>query len=201
MWVHISLNHIYLMLATWTPFFLVRQMGTSMQTAAMLGVLPFVVMAATAVVSGVFADYLLHSGWEPLAVRRFFMGISLLGPAAALAFLTVCAQPSTAICCIMMAMGALSMSQAGYHAFVQDVSPNEAGRIIGLTNTGGTFFSLFGTGAVGIIYEATGSFNTIFLMTSVLCATGYVVFWIVSSGGALLKKTQPQTVGSNALLN
>lgn len=69
--------------------------------------------------------------------------------------------------------------------FGQDVAPKQAGRVIGVTNTGGTVFGFFGTAITGVVREATGSFAAVFLSTGALCLSGFVVFWLVSSGGLL----------------
>jgi nitrate/nitrite transporter NarK len=74
---------------------------------------------------------------------------------------------------------------------LQDVAPGQAGRVIGLTNTGGTLFSFVGTLLAGAVQAATGSISGVFAFTGVICLTSLAVFWQVSAGGALFPEEDP----------
>jgi cyanate permease len=77
-----------------------------------------------------------------------------------------------------MALGVQSLGQAGFVANMSDVAPHNAGQLFGLCNTFGSFAGIVGVSAAGMLYEATGSFNSLFYLSAALYTLGAVVFGI-----------------------
>lgn len=110
-------------------------------------------------------------------VRKTIQVTAFVGPAIALLLLTLPNVSSRfAMALFTLALGVQSLGQAGFVANMSDVAPYNAGQLFGLCNTFGSFAGIVGVSAAGMLYEATGSFNTLFYVSAALYAVGATVF-------------------------
>jgi nitrate/nitrite transporter NarK len=110
-------------------------------------------------------------------VRKAVQVTAFVGPAIALLLLTLPHVSSrVAMGLFTFALGVQSLGQAGFVANISDVAPYNAGQLFGLCNTFGSFAGIVGVSAAGMMYEATGSFNSLFYLSAALYAIAAVVF-------------------------
>lgn len=110
-------------------------------------------------------------------VRKVIQVTAFAGPGIALLLLTLPnVNSQIAMGLFTMALGIQALGQAGFVANMSDVAPYNAGQLFGLCNTFGSFAGILGVSAAGVLYEATGSFNSLFYITAALYAIGATVF-------------------------
>lgn len=130
--------------------------------------------------AGILADWLVSSGRPVVWVRKTVQTVAFIGPAIALLFLggilPLPPGPTAAMFCFTAALGISSLGQAGFVANMSDIAPRSAGQMFGLCNTFGSLAGIMGVTAAGFIVEWTGSFSSVFLVTSVLYVIGIVVW-------------------------
>ena len=185
-WMHSVYNILFFTLLSWTPTYLRKQLGVSLANAGAAGALPFLVMAIVGMGAGLVADVMMRDwGWSTLSVRRLLVFGSTLAPCASLAFLGTTASPALAVLSLVVAMGTLAFSQAGFHGYIQDVAPASSGSVMGCTNMVSGFFGMLATWLTGYIVEATGSFQAVFWTMSLVALTGALVFHRIADGRVL----------------
>lgn len=185
-WMHSVYNILFFTLLSWTPTYLRKQLGVSLANAGAAGALPFLVMAIVGMGAGLVADVMMRDwGWTTLSVRRLLVFGSTLAPCVSLAFLGTTASPALAVLALVVAMGTLAFSQAGFHGYIQDVAPTFSGSVMGCTNMVSGFVGMAATWLTGYIVEATGSFQTVFWLMSAVALTGTFMFHAIADGHLL----------------
>ncbi|MBL3199583.1 MFS transporter, partial [Klebsiella pneumoniae] len=64
-----AINYVWYFMVSWFPFYLQKQRGFSTEKMALLGSLPFVMIAIAATLGGTISDSLISSGKTPTLVR------------------------------------------------------------------------------------------------------------------------------------
>ena len=112
-------------------------------------------------------------------VRKAIQVTAFVGPAVAMLLLTLPNVSSRiAMALFTLALGVQSLGQAGFVANMSDVAPFNAGQVFGLCNTFGSFAGIAGVSAAGLLYEATGSFNSLFYLSAALYTVGATWFGV-----------------------
>ena len=106
----------------------------------------------------------------PLAVR---------GPALA---------PGAAAAALTLALAFSGFNYSGFHSYVQEVAPRDAGLVLGITNTAGTLTGLVGNLATGHLAAGSLGFAAVFAATSAIHLTGAAV-WLLFARGRRLHLT------------
>ncbi|XP_069945366.1 putative inorganic phosphate cotransporter [Cherax quadricarinatus] len=145
-------------------------------------------------------DRLLAAGKvSNLAVRRVSMSIGIFGPMLGLiAMCFVNCDEKLAMGVLCVAVGLNGAVYSGYMSSHQDLSPNLAGSLLGLTNTVATipgFVSPVVTGSITDGNETVSAWRTVFLIsagTYLVTNTFYLVF--ISADVQPWNEQQPKKV-------
>eukprot|EP01018_Ginkgo_biloba_P028764 Gb_28293 [translate_table: standard] len=89
------------------------------------------------------------------------IGVALLG-------LNAAQTPSIASAWLTVALGLSAFSQAGFLLNMQDIAPQYAGVLHGMTNTVGTMAAIVSTIGIGFFVQWLGSFQSFLTLTAVL---------------------------------
>lgn len=147
-------------------------------------------LQATATVSigaGTLADYLqqqLH--WPFSTVRKTMQATANLGSLFLLPLIVTTAttslSPLVAVCSLTAAQALQGFNYSGFHSYVQDVAPSEAGLVLGITNSCGTLAGIGGNVLTGYLAETAYGFKAVFALTLVLCMLSTMT-WLCFADG------------------
>ena len=143
------------------------------------------------VVAGRLADWLQAAcGWSSLRVRCAAQAASFTGTAVALLPLALggAALPTAAaVASLTVSVALQGLNFSGFHSHVQDIAPQQAGVILGVTNSCGV---LGGIGANLLAGQLVGSgpngFAVMFGLTAALSAVGAAA-WLAFTRGEPLR--------------
>jgi MFS family permease len=186
MYVHTVINVAFFVFQNWLPKYMVMDLGMDISKSACMTAFPWAVLAGCSMIAGHTSDYMLGCGWNALRVRQVMVGLSTLIPALCLMFLGVIKDPIYACVLLVMALAAHGFNTAGYHSHIQDVAPDKAGLIIGLTNTVGIVGGIGAQLIIALLVEKTGNFTMVFNLTALLYISAFAIFGIFMQGGPLL---------------
>lgn len=153
----------------------------SLHAMAIWGSFPYIVIAASAVISAHTADRLISRGRSPVAVRKRFLAFGLTGTAVCLPLVLVsnfgCAMLGLLIGCVLFGvyvsnLFALTQSLAG---------PGAAASWTGLQNACGNFSGVLSAIVTGWLVSQAGGFKLPFFAASIACLVGASFFyWLVN---------------------
>ncbi|KAL0036860.1 hypothetical protein WJX77_002503 [Trebouxia sp. C0004] len=185
-WVHSVIGWGFFILQSWIPTYLNHLGMTDLKTVGFLSALPWLGTAIAALVAGKVAGHLRdHKGWNSLRVRTFCQDVATLGPAVSLLPLIISSQGSsvaTAVLCLTGTLSSQAFCYAGFHAYVQDVAPQDAGKLLGITNTCGTMVGILGNIVTGNIAASQGGYPLVFALISGGYLSSFVVWRIWVNG-------------------
>jgi MFS transporter, ACS family, D-galactonate transporter len=174
-------NYLWYFFITWLPFYLVRERGFSVQRMSIVTGLAFLVLAASAIVSGWLSDKWIAAGGTPTRVRKTFTGA---GPVIALSIMPVVlvANHSTAVALLILACVGLGMCTSNLWALTQTLAgPATSGKWTGLQNFIGNLAGWIAPALIGLIVQRTGKFFWVFVISSIVTVLGATA-WIFVVG-------------------
>ena len=192
-YVHSVINVCFFVFQNWLPKYMVMDLHLDISKSAYLTALPWIVLAVCTMTAGHLSDCMLDLGWSALHVRQIMVGVSTLVPALCLLCLGgIIQEPLAAIAILVIALAGHGFNNAGYHSHVNDVAPEKAGFIIGLTNTVGVVAGIGMQLVVAYVVEKTGSFRIVFNLTAMLYISGFACFCMFMQGGPLLRSGEEE---------
>lgn len=190
-WTHSVISFGFFVLQAWIPTYLHLLGATDLRTLGLLSALPWAAAALTALAAGRAADWLQRRrGWPALRVRRAMQAGACLGGLALLPLAAAprALPPAAAAACLTAAVACSGLNYAGFHSYVQDVAPADAGLVLGVTNTCGTLAGVAGTLATGRLLQSAGA-GAVFAATAALYAAAAAT-WLACARGAPLRLTR-----------
>ncbi|KAG1669639.1 hypothetical protein FOA52_010799 [Chlamydomonas sp. UWO 241] len=177
-WAHAVPGWSFFVLSSWLPMYLGSLGVESPQAAGLLAAAPFAATALATTLAGAVADALVGSGARVLSVRRVMHAVSTLGCAVCLAPLALLPSitPLGATVCVVAAQICYAASFGGFHAYVQDVAPRDAGLVLGMTNSCSIAMGIIGNLSTGVIVEATGSYRLAFAVPLLMYVSSFALF-------------------------
>lgn len=139
-------------------------------------------MAVLGYFAGAWSDMLIQNGFSVTFTRKIMQSIGFLGPGISLLGLNVAKSPSVASSWLTAAVGLSSFSHAGFLVNLQEVAPQFAGVLHGMSNTAGTLAAIMGTVGAGFFVERMGSFQGFLILTSLLYFIS-TLFWDLFATG------------------
>ncbi|KAL3156017.1 hypothetical protein ABBQ32_013005 [Trebouxia sp. C0010 RCD-2024] len=183
-WVHSVIGFGFFILQSWVPTYLSHLGMTDLKTVGALSALPWVGTALAAVLAGKLAGHMQEQrGWTALQTRTLCQDIATIGPAVSLAPLVIASggvSVPVAVLCLTSTLSLQAFCYAGFHAYVQDVAPDNAGRLLGITNTCGTAVGILGNILTGNIAASPGGYSAVFVLIGACYLSSFAVWhtWI-----------------------
>lgn len=181
-----SLGYVWYFLLTWLPSFLVNGRGFAMERMAILGSLPFWVMAVATLTGGWLADWWIARGASPTRARRT---IALSGLSACGIFiLPVGYVPGANLTLglLIASCAALGLFTSNVWAMTQTLAgPAAAGQWSGFQNFIGNLGGVFSPLIAGLVVKHTGTYGLAF------GAASMVIFAGVASHFVFVKEIAP----------
>ncbi|OMO97496.1 hypothetical protein COLO4_14598 [Corchorus olitorius] len=139
-------------------------------------------MAISGYVAGAVSDSLIKSGYSITLVRKVMQSIGFIGPGVSLLCLNFAKSPAIAALFITAALSLSSFSQAGFLLNMQDIAPQYAGFLHGISNSAGTLAAIISTIGTGYFVQWLGSFQAFLSVTAGLYFIT-TIFWNLFATG------------------
>ncbi|KAK3889501.1 hypothetical protein Pcinc_006473 [Petrolisthes cinctipes] len=182
--VHFGQNWGFYTLLTELPTYLSNIQHYDITSSGFLSALPYLVMWVFSLVFSALIDRLLAANkLSIIAVRKMSMVIGLYGPM--LGLVAMCFVNCDSILAMVMLCVAVGLNGAiycGYMCSHQDLAPNFAGSLMGLTNTVATIPPMVSPMIIGAIIndnQTLSAWRTVFLIASAVYLVtniGYLAF-------------------------
>ncbi len=179
---HFCNNWSLYVLLSWLPTFVTQGLGVDFANSGWVSMLPHIVSFVFLNVAGQVADRMVKSGMTVTRVRKTCQAIGFGGLAAALFVVgeVDSAWLAITIMCAGNAVGAFVTG--GFAINHMDIAPNQAGKLMGITNTFATIPGIIGVTVSGFILEATGSWALVFQVAGAVTVFGLVIYLLFASG-------------------
>lgn len=172
-------NYAWYFLLSWLPSYLVRERQFSLNSVALWGAMPYVIMAVSSISGGVLADRWISHGASAVGVRRGFLVTGLVMTALLLPSVLL-PRIEFAVAGLCLACGAFGIYASNVFSLTQTLAgPEAAGRWTGLQNACGNLAGIVSPILTGWIVGKTGSFAFAFLAAGVACLLGASSFWFL----------------------
>ncbi|MEW5300400.1 MAG: hypothetical protein WDW36_003333 [Sanguina aurantia] len=202
---HFCFNWGYYTLLAWLPSYFELALGLNVEKSSFLTLIPYVAMVCMTPLVGPVADGLVKKGMSLTRVRKICQGIAFVGPALCmLACATLspagaapgaspaavaAAQAAAAsapvpvlVLLLSLAFALGAWSRAGLYCNHQDLSPQYASALLGITNTAGALPGVLGVTAAGLLLDATNSWAlALFLPTACCQLLGALIYSLYAS--------------------
>ncbi|XP_062226286.1 probable anion transporter 3, chloroplastic isoform X1 [Phragmites australis] len=172
----------YFVILSWMPVYFKTIYHVNLREAAWFSAVPWVMMAVLGYVAGVVSDMLIRNGTSITLTRKIMQSIGFLGPGIALLGLNAAKSPITASAWLTIAVGLKSFGHSGFLVNLQEIAPQYAGVLHGMSNTAGTFAAILGTVGAGFFVDRMGSFRGFLILTSLLYFSS-AIFWDIFATG------------------
>jgi len=179
---HFCSNWGFYVILTWLPSYFTQVLHVELHKVGLYTVLPWLVMFCMSNVAGWTADRLLTAGFSLTFVRKLMQSIGFLGAATFLAFISGVTTIGWAILYMCCALGLGAFALSGFAVNHLDIGPRYAGILLGFSNTAGTIPGILGVTLTGMILDATGSWQLVFLISAGIYIFGLIVWWLFATG-------------------
>ncbi|XP_061339644.1 probable anion transporter 3, chloroplastic [Gastrolobium bilobum] len=175
-------NWGYFVLLSWMPVYFKSVYNVNLKQAAWFSAVPWATMAISGYLAGAASDFLINEGYPTTLVRKFMQTIGFIGPAVTLLCLNYANTPTIAATLLTAALSLSSFSQAGFMLNIQDIAPQYAGILHGISNSAGTLAAIISTIGTGYFVQWLGSFQAFLTVTACLYVVT-TIFWNLFSTG------------------
>ncbi|XP_050732813.1 sialin-like isoform X3 [Eriocheir sinensis] len=180
--MHIGYNCGYYTFVSVLPAYMANIQHFTVRNNGIVSALPYVAETTFALLFCVAVDRATASGrLSVLAVRRLAMAVASYIPAAALVGMCLVGCDSVAaVGVVCVAIGAGGSAFCGLFSSHQDLAPNLAGTLLGVTNSIANVMGFLAPALVGVITfrnQTVWAWNTVFLLSAaiyLLSATFYI---------------------------
>ncbi|KAI3474713.1 hypothetical protein Pfo_029898 [Paulownia fortunei] len=172
----------YFVLLSWMPVYFKTVFDVNLKQAAWFSAVPWGTMAISGYIAGAASDYLIKSGCSITSARKIMQSIGFIGPGIALLCLNYVRTPTVAAILLTIALSLSSSSQAGFLLNMQDIAPQYAGFLHGISNSAGTLAAIISTIGTGFFVQWLGSFQAFLTLTACLYFAT-TIFWNLYATG------------------
>lgn len=167
----------YFVMLTWLPTYLSSRFHLNVAMSSVLSISPWISMFVAANVGGAIADQMISRGYNTTFTRKTMQSIGFLGPAIFLYLLAGARSPSAAVWYVSAGLGLAAFSQSGVYANHQDIGPQCAGVLLGISNTFASIPGIVGVAITGVILDATSNnWAAVFYLSIAFYAFGLLVY-------------------------
>lgn len=174
---------------SWLPTYVSEELGLNLREAAWVSVLPPLASVLVTGVAAQFADNLISSGVDTTKVRKICQTIAFLSPAACMTISSLdLGLPHWEVVGILTGGLALSsFALSGLYCTHQDISPEYASILLGITNTVGAVPGIVGVALTGYLLDSTHSWSLSLFAPSIFFYFTGTIAWL------LFASSEPQS--------
>lgn len=154
---------------SWLPTYFSEALSLNLTEAAWVSILPPLASIVVTSLASQFADYLITNGVDTTTVRKICQTIAFVAPAICMTLSSVdIGLPPWEIVGILTAGLALSsFALSGLYCTHQDISPEYASILLGITNTVGAVPGIVGVALTGFLLDSTHSWTMSLFVPSI----------------------------------
>jgi MFS family permease len=173
------LNSAWYFLLTWFPYYLEHERHFSKQRMALLGSIPFWLLAISTTLSGWIADAWIARGGSPTRVRKTFLVTGMLMCTLLLPAGMV-SDDWWSIALFTLACFTFGMTTSNHWGVTQTLAgPAAAGKWTGMQNFVGNLAGITMGWITGVILKQTHSFHLAFVLVAVMVVIGAISYGFI----------------------
>ncbi|PKU85398.1 probable anion transporter 6, chloroplastic isoform X1 [Dendrobium catenatum] len=174
---------------SWLPTYFGEELGLNLTEAAWVSILPPLGSILVTSIAALFADNLISNGVETTTVRKTCQTIAFLSPAICmtLSSLDLGLPPWEVVGVLTCGLALSSFALSGLYCTHQDISPEYASILLGITNTVGAVPGIVGVALTGYLLDSTHSWGLSLFAPSIFFYLTGTVVWL------LFASSKPQT--------
>ncbi|XP_073132301.1 probable anion transporter 6, chloroplastic [Henckelia pumila] len=174
---------------SWLPTFFSEELNLDLTEAAWVSVLPPLASIFVTSIASQLADNLISKGVETTVVRKICQTIAFVSPATCmiLSSLDLGLSPWEVVAILTGGLALSSFALSGLYCTHQDISPEYASILLGITNTVGAIPGIVGVALTGYLYDSTHSWGTSLFAPSIFFYLTGTIVWLA------LASSEPQT--------
>ncbi|KAF1328277.1 Sialin-like protein, partial [Globisporangium splendens] len=194
---HFCYNYSWYVLLGWIPLYFRQELHLDLGKNGVTAALPYMCGYVGAILFGRIADILVARGFRVLHVRQLMNGIGFVGSACFLFALRFATDAPSAVALLSLTLYCSRASMAGYWVNMIDIGPNHAAHVMGVSNTFATLPGIIGNVVTGKILAATGRWDVVFGIASLVLVFGALVFHFNASDHSIYV-TNGSSSGTNS---
>ncbi|KAL3629668.1 putative anion transporter 6, chloroplastic [Castilleja foliolosa] len=174
---------------SWLPTYFSEVLDLDLTEAAWVSILPPLASIFVTSIAAQFADSLIAKGVETTVVRKICQTIAFLSPATCMILSSVDLglTPWEVVFILTGGLALSSFALSGLYCTHQDMSPEYAGVLLGITNTVGAVPGIVGVALTGYLLDSTHSWAMSLFAPSIFFYLTGTVVWLA------LASSKPQT--------
>ncbi|XP_061591251.1 voltage-gated purine nucleotide uniporter SLC17A9-like isoform X1 [Cololabis saira] len=176
MFAHMCTCGTFYTLLSWLPTYFKESFPHA--TDWLYNVIPWLTAIPSAILGGIFSDFLISRGYGVSSVRKIMQFCAMGVSSMFVMMLSGSVTFTTALVCISAAVSASTFTSGGVSVNVQDLTPSCAGALYGFMNMMGAFMGLVLVSFSGYLIEVTRSWATVFSLITLVNASGLGIFLI-----------------------
>ncbi|KAF7149447.1 hypothetical protein RHSIM_Rhsim03G0252700 [Rhododendron simsii] len=165
---------------SWLPTYFSEELSLNLTEAAWVSVLPPLASIFVTGIASQFADNLISNGVETTTVRKICQTISFLSPATCMVLtsLDLGLPPWEVVAILTGGLALSSFALSGLYCTHQDISPEYASILLGITNTVGAVPGIVGVALTGYLLDSTHSWGMSLFAPSIFFYLTGTIVWL-----------------------
>ncbi|XP_075642780.1 putative anion transporter 6, chloroplastic [Castanea sativa] len=174
---------------SWLPTYFSEELNLNLTEAAWVSILPPLASIFVTSIAAQVADQLIANGVETTTVRKICQSIAFLSPAICmtLSSLDLGLPPWEIVGLLTGGLALSSFALSGLYCTHQDISPEYASILLGITNTVGAVPGIVGVALTGYLLDSTHSWSISLFAPSIFFYLSGTLVWLVFAS------SKPQT--------
>lgn len=166
---------------SWLPTYFSQELDLNLTEAAWVSILPPLASIFVTSIASQLADSLISKGVETTTVRKICQSIAFLSPALCmtLASLDLGLPPWEMVGLLTGGLALSSFALSGLYCTHQDISPEYASILLGITNTVGAVPGIVGVALTGYLLDMTHSWSISLYAPSIFFYLSGTAVWLV----------------------
>ncbi|XP_077989953.1 vesicular glutamate transporter 1-like [Glandiceps talaboti] len=182
---HFSENWGFYTMLTSLPTFFKQVLGFDLFQAGLLSALPYIMMACSVAVGGQIADYLRSNAYmSTTCVRKVFNMSGFILQAVFMVAIAYSRHASVAVAFLTIGVGFGGFAWSGFSVNPQDLAPQYASIIFGISNTFATLPGIISPSITGamVTHQTASEWQIVFYIAAAIYLFGAVVYGLLASG-------------------
>eukprot|EP00268_Persea_americana_P053582 TRINITY_DN6078_c0_g2_i1.p1 TRINITY_DN6078_c0_g2~~TRINITY_DN6078_c0_g2_i1.p1 ORF type:complete len:544 (-),score=88.55 TRINITY_DN6078_c0_g2_i1:281-1912(-) len=165
---------------SWLPTYFSEELDLNLTEAAWVSVLPPLASILVTSIAAPFADNLISTGVETTMVRKICQTVAFMSPAVCmtLSSLDLGLPPWEVVLILTAGLALSSFALSGLYCTHQDISPEYASVLLGITNTVGAVPGIVGVALTGYLFDTTHSWSLSLFAPSIFFYLTGTVVWL-----------------------
>lgn len=173
-------NYTLFFFLSWFPTYLTKAHGLNIKSMAFATVIPWVVGFVGMSLGGALSDFVLRKTGNPVLARKLILVTFLSCSALCVGLSGTVTTLYAAVALMSMALFLFYTAGPSYWAVVLDnVDRSNVGAVTGFLHLCGSIAGMIGPVVTGYIVQATGKFDSAFLMAGCVSMSGAVVVFFL----------------------